>query len=178
MKFSLLLLAFFVHTIALAQNTGKAMNRWDSLHLRTTEEIKRFEAIVREKAVYIDTLRKEGAVLITFTDVNRMKLKVIAQLFNSENCLVAIHSEYYNLKGLPAFCNEFKKCCPEEMTDEYKCFERTTFYERFEYDEMNRLSLHVFHVTTPGTYKERFIYGFDGVVRIERVKIEETRFWE
>lgn len=161
-----------------AQSSSRTMNAWDSLRLRTTEEIKLFEDIARVKRVHIDTLEMKGSTAIAYFDSNKQMLKKITNLFNLENCLVAIESEYYNSKGLLAFRQDYKKCCPGETTEDYKCFEKTIFYERFEYDDKNRMIIHVYHVTTPGTYKETFTYALDGSHKIQRATIEETKFWE
>ncbi len=90
MKLSLLLITLFGQFFVSAQSPTKAPIDWDSLRLRTKEEIKRYEEIARVKSEYIDTLSKEGLITIIYTDINKNKLKVISYISNSKNCLTSI----------------------------------------------------------------------------------------
>ena len=168
----------FGQLICLAQKVTRQSDNWDSLQIRTIEQLKKYEIILGKELYSIDTIKTKGQTVITYFAANKRILQKVSNSLDSNNCIRGIFSEYYNEVGLVAFRRGYKKCCPGEDTDDYKCFERITDYDRFEYDLQNRVIVRVFHVTTPMTYKETFTYEQDGTKQVTRIKITETSFWE
>ncbi len=160
------------------QVSTKGLDEWDSLSIRNKFELERYEAILQNRLSHTDTFKSKNSIAVTYFSHNKAKLQKVEKTLDSNNCTIGIFRQFYNELGLVVYAFDYKKCCPEENQSDEKCFERVTFYERFEYDDKNRVIVHVFHVTTPMTYKETFKYDEDGTRRVTLVKISEPNFWK
>jgi hypothetical protein len=178
MKPLLILIQLFELLSSFGQVSTKGHDEWDSLFIRNKIAIQRYENILRKELRYTDTSRTKGSITITYFSGNKMKLQRVEQTFDSNNCAMGIFHQYYNDLGLVVYAIGYKKCCPEENQNDEKCFERVTDYARFEYDDKNRIAVHVFHLTAPLTYKETCKYDADGTKQVNRVKIPGSKFWE
>lgn len=179
MKRFLLFIALAQVTIGFGQTTTKRPDEWDSLFNRNRIEILRYKNILAKELRSTDTTKTLSTISITYFSKDSVKLEKIENMLDSNSRIRGILHTYYNELGLAAYIIGYKKCCPDEIRDNETCFERVTDYERFEYENnTRRILVHVFHVTTPGTYKETFSYDADGTKHVNRFKISETKFWQ
>lgn len=175
---------FFILLIVISQHNSygqestKKMNAWDSLRIRTLAEVQKHDEVLRKELSYTDTLRLKDEIIITYFSSDKRKLRKVSNNLDIDGCVRGILYEYFNINDLIEFQTGYKKCCPQDTVGGYKCFERVTDYSRFEYDDKGRVVVHVFHVTTPGTYRETITYSQEGNKEIKRQKIIETMFWD
>ena len=160
------------------QESTKEMNAWDSLRIRTSVEVKQHDEILRKELSFTDTLKLEDEIIINYYSADKRKLRKVSNNLDIDGCVRGILCEYLNLNELIEFRTTYKKCCPQDTVGGYKCFERLTYYARFEYDDKGRVVVHVFNAGMYLTYRETITYSQDGNKEIKREKIKETEFWD
>lgn len=177
MRCLLSFILLFVHLSIFGQGSKGQYGPWDILFARNENEIKRYEDVLQKQLHHIDTVQTKNSIVITYFSANKKQLQKVENILDSNKCIVGILREYYNAAGLLEYRTAGNKCCPQANQDE-ECFERVSEYERLGYDDLGRVVVRVWHVSTPGTYKETYTYAQDGTRQTKREKISETSFWE
>jgi hypothetical protein len=159
-------------------NKARNMDIWDSLYMRHQQEEDAYNVNLKKALKSTDTLTTKDSLIISFISINGDLLKRIVYNLTALGCVDFVRFKYYNEKGQLAYIKKYKQTCPRNKTvsDKDSEFHRI-HYERFEYDAMGRLILHI-DTFADRPYKEEYIYNLDGTVKRVSKKIPGTDFWK
>jgi hypothetical protein len=150
-------------------NQLEEANKFNGFKLRLLLELKRIDTIHKSK---------DSIVLFYYTDRNLL-LQKQKQIYRP-GCMTDSIVWYYNRKGLVEYigywtwsCRNVEKVNPNEKYLGYK-----SSYDRFEYDTFDRIKKHVYHKSTPMTYRSVINYDSHGKTSIKTTQISESEFWE
>ena len=87
---------------------------------------------------------------------------------------------YYNNQGLAEFIENWEFACggAGDNLPGGKPFGYRSSYQRYEYDNLGRVTLHVFKISTPMVRRRIYHYDKNGKQSIEDKTINENEFWE
>jgi len=150
-------------------NKLEEVNKFNDFDLRLLVELKRIDTIHRSK---------DSIVLIYYTNSNILLRK--QKRIYKPSCMTDSVIWYYNRKGLVEYigywtwsCRDVEKVDPTEKYFGYK-----SSYDRFEYDSFDRIKKHVYHRSTPMTYRSIVSYDSEGKAQKNTISISENEFWE
>lgn len=125
-----------------------------------------------------DTLTTKDSHIISFISKKGNLLKKIVYNLNTSGCAYFVRYNYYNEQGRLSYIKKYKQICPRKkiVRNKEREFHRI-HYERFEYDAMGRLTLHI-DTFADKPYKVKYTYNLDGAVTRVASKISETDFWK
>jgi hypothetical protein len=89
-------------------------------------------------------------------------------------------TEYLNRNELPEFTILFERSClTTEEAEEGNLFDKLSYYyERKEYDSLNRMTLSVFWYPRMGITCFEYLYDKDGKQSARRRRIRVREFWD
>jgi hypothetical protein len=129
----------------------------------------------------IDTVfTSKDSLSILYKSKSGKVLKRISQTFRRPDCLMYETTEYLNRNELPEFTILFERSClTKEEADEGNLFDKLSYYyERKEYDSLNRVTLSVFWYPRMGVTCFEYQYDKDGKQSARRRRISVREFWD
>ena len=140
-----------------------------------------YENRVATQTVIIDTVfASRDSLSILYRSRNNKVLKRTAQTFRRLDCIAYETTDFLNANELPEFTILFERSClAKEEAEEGNLFDKISYYyERKQYDSLNRLIVRVFWY--PRIATTRFEYQYDKdrkqSVHIHRITVRE--FWD
>ncbi len=177
-KYLFLIAIIFGHFAGYSQHTNRQLDGWDTLRMRTSSEIKKYDAALQKASSFTDTAKDKETIVMTYYASNKKKLRTVSNHFDTTGWLCGIFTEYYNKEGFIEYQENYKKCCDRKIADDERCFEYVVEYARYQYDKEGRLIARVYHLSTPMTIRETYTYTADGTKQVKRDHIREPQFWD
>lgn len=161
-----------------------AIGSWDSLFMSHDKALKFFNNYIDSALYKCDTATMKGSVTISkFSKDSLLLQKTIKtqRMVNYGNdslrCIEDIREEFYNTRGLIAYVRKSNQDCSIRIDAQNEKIFYIYYYERFEYDENDNLTIRVFNISTPMTIKESY-ENKNGKWTMTRQRINETDFWK
>ena len=140
-----------------------------------------FENRVSTQTKSIDTVfAGKDSLSILFKSKSGKVLKRIVQIFRRPDCLMYETTDFMNRNELPEFTTLFERSClTKEEAEEGNLFDKLSYYyERKEYDSLNRIVVRVFWYPRMGVTRFEYEYDNFGKQSVQRRRIIAREFWD
>jgi hypothetical protein len=128
----------------------------------------------------IDTVfASKDSLSILYKSKSGKALKRVTQTFRQPDCLMYEATDFMNRSELPEFTILFERSClTKEEVEEGNRFDKLSYYyERKEYDSLQRLAVRVFWYPRMMVTRFEYQYDKDGKQSVQRRRITEREFW-
>ncbi|RYE51454.1 MAG: hypothetical protein EOP48_18185 [Sphingobacteriales bacterium] len=159
------------------------LDSMQNLIFRLKDSTKRlsYENRVLTQTNSIDTVfASKDSLNILYKSKSGKVLKRIAQTFRQPDCLMYETTEFMNRNELPVFTILFERSClTKKEAEEGNLFDKLSYYyERKEYDSLNRMAVRVFWYPRMTVTRFEYQYDKEGKQSAFRRRITAREFWD